>query len=569
MQLRDYQQQVIKDLYNYFRMGKRRALVFAPTGAGKSIMIARVVKDALSRGKRVLIIAHRKKLVSQLAEAISRFCSHVCALIAPGKKSDYSNQVQVAMAQTLQRRELPESIDILISDETHITSYFEVWRKCLDAYCGKIWALSKAFVIGFTATPWRTSHKQGYCHLFDCVVKAPSTRELVRKGYLTNPRLYGYKPLIDTNSLTVDGSGDYTISSLSRACGDEYNSDVIDKWESVCSDKKTIVFCASVKQARTMRKLLYERGYKSALVIGSDSNKWREQVFTQFKQDVIQLLVSVSTLTEGYDETSIECVLIARPTRSAALITQMVGRGMRLHEGKKEVFIIDCGECFDWIVGSKLKGFKVEDPIDLNFVPLCPTAKPGIKIKEKDCIHCNKPIPIFARVCPHCENEIPLKQKAPPNIIEFPEIEEIFTKQGRKQYNWLRKEMAQCFQTIKDPSGIFNKFHRKFGYLPPYDWFLGSIFNCENQELNIGVYRHYLTVFKLTPDIIDFMIDLEFGKHDRSYKLPGGVPYQRTIEYQSFNPAEYLKGDRKCAYNNKLSYSTRFATNYAYNYLTS
>ncbi|MGL6343610.1 MAG: DEAD/DEAH box helicase, partial [Waterburya sp.] len=153
MKLRDYQQQLIRDIYSHFRAGKRRCLVFAPTGSGKSLIICKIVADALTKNKRILIVVHRKKLANQLAESIQRFCNTQPSLITQDGKADYSQPVQIAMAQTLSRRKLPEDINILIGDEIHQTGYFNVWKKCLDKYCGSIWALSKAFVVGLTATP--------------------------------------------------------------------------------------------------------------------------------------------------------------------------------------------------------------------------------------------------------------------------------------------------------------------------------------------------------------------------------------------------------------------------------
>ena len=226
LKLRPYQQDIRKQVYTSFQEGKRRCLVFAPTGAGKSVLIAQIVTDALSRSRRVLIVVHRKKLASQLAETISKLCDHQPSIIAPRHKANYDNPVQIAMAQTLAKRKLPPDIDILMADEAHVTTFFDIWHKCLDAYCGKIWAFSKAFVIGFTATPWRMSNKQGFCHLFDCTASAPSPRKLIEMGYLTPPRLFTYS-VLDTTSLEMGDEGDFTVSSLSRACNDEYNLDVV------------------------------------------------------------------------------------------------------------------------------------------------------------------------------------------------------------------------------------------------------------------------------------------------------------------------------------------------------
>lgn len=574
LKLRDYQQDVINQVYRHFGMGKRRCLVFAPTGAGKSILIARIVKGALAKGKRVLIVVHRKKLATQLAATIQATCDHTPSLIAPRYKSDYSDPIQIAMAQTLTKRELPPNINILLGDESHQTAYFDIWSKCLDNYCGGIWALSKAFVIGFTATPWRTNQKQGFCHLFDCVAKAPSPRELIQQGYLTHPRLFAYS-LINTNQLEVNESGDYTASSLSRVCNEEYNYDVVTKWSKLCPEKKTIVFCASVKQAKHLSNLFNEQGYSSEVVTGSLAEKKREDVFQRFKAGKTHVLVSVNTLTEGYDESSIECCLIARPTRSPALLIQMIGRALRLHKGKNEVFIVDCGDCFDWISSLKIGGQTVEDPIDLSHVSLCPKYRKPSRVETKACRECEAKIPVFTRICPECGYEPPPQTKIVPDLVEFPELQEVLVGASKKQYKWLRTEIKKHFERRTNPQTIFNSFHRRFNLLPPKDYFLGAVFGVGKID-KISLYQHFLTSQGITKSMVQEFINYEFGYCDRDYVLPGGTTYIRpeSSEVAEFDPYDYLGVHKsanaveiKNAYTDKLTDCEGLVLNYCYDFV--
>lgn len=577
MKLRDYQAKLVSDLYAQFKTGAKRVLLSCATGGGKSICIAQIVKDAIARNRRTLIVVHRKKLVGQLQETIEAYCGHDSAIIAPKHKPDYDNPVQIAMAQTLTRRELPEDIGLIIADEAHIVSFFDVVKDCLDKYSPKgIWALSDCFLVGMTATPWRTNTKEGFCHIFQRSVKAPSPRWMIENGYLTMPRLFSYQCL-DSTQLEVDASGDYTVSSLSRVCNEEYNFDVVMKFEELCPEKKTIVFCASVKQARHLNSLFCDRGFTSELITGSTSDKKRDEIFNRFKDGKTQLLVSCSTLTEGFNETSIEACIIARPTRSPALLLQMVGRTLRLHEGKSEVFIIDCGECIEWLQGKKIGGVEVDDLIDLSHFTLCPTHKPRVKSEEKQCIACGEMIPLFARVCRWCGVEIPVKTKDKPNLIEFPDLEEIFTKKGKQQYKWLRQATVDKFNDRKDIMTVFQEFHSKHGFLPPHDWFLGAIFNFKEPNISETAYRHALvTNQKVDNGVVDFLVSLEFGEVGRKYKLPSGAPYLRDREYRdTFNPYNYLgaksdtPADIKQAYTSKLLQTTNSRViNYAYDFTT-
>ncbi len=580
MQLRDYQQDVIRTIYQHFRDGKRRCLTFAPTGAGKSVLIAKIVADALLKKRRVLILVHRKKLASQLAETIEKLCNHKPSVIAPGYQADYNNPIQIAMAQTLSRRELPPDINILIADEAHVTTYFAIWHKCLDTYCGKIWALSKAFAIAFTATPWRMSSKEGFCHLFDCVASAPSPRELIKMGFLTNPRLFAYS-VLDTSKLDTAVDGDYTVASLSRVCNEEYNRDVALKLSELCPERKTIVFCVTIAQAKSLNLIFIEEGVASEVVTGSTPEAEREKIFQRFKEGITRRLINVGTLCEGYDEASIEAVAIARPTRSPALLTQMVGRGLRISEGKEDVFIIDFGNCFDWLASTKVKGEKVVDPIDLSHVPLCPTYRPQPKTDAKACLNCGESIPTFARICPYCEARIPLKQKTVPNLIEFPDLEEIFTPIARKQYQFIRTEIKKCFEKGENPQKIYNKFHRKFGILPPKDYFLGAIFKLQSNEVNESMYYFFLSQFGMNSALKDMFADLEFGVIGRNYKLPNNANYIReSKKYEeeavsiTFHASSYLgvgieatEREVRDAYFKKMSrHPDPIALNYAYDY---
>lgn len=573
IELRDYQSRVRTRIYDQIRQDKRRILVMAPTGSGKSIIIAKIAQDALFRHKRVLIIVHRTQLLGQLESAIEHLCNHKPSIIAPGYASDYCNPIQIAMAQTLERRDLPPNIDILLGDESHITAYMDIWKQCLTKYCGNIWELGKTIVIGFTATPWRMRNREGFCHLFQRVVKAPSPRELIKLGYLTNPRLFTYD-LLDTSELEINDEGDYTLSSLRRTCTSEYNKDVIEKWEVICSDKKTAVFCGSISQAEDLTQQLIDKGYVAECLhskSGLNKDDLGETVFDRFKSGKTPILVSVGSLTEGFDETSIGCVVIARPTRSPALLTQIIGRGLRIHPGKTEVYILDCGGCIEWLTNSSIKGHKVEDPVDITCVPLCPKPTKREFLETKTC-SCGAVLPIWARICPQCGKEFIGKEKDKPNNIWFPDLVEYFTEENYQQYTFLRSSLVKYYQNRNNPTSIFHKFHKRFGILAPRDYCLGAIFGLKNITENIAVYQNHLSqITNIDRHMIGYFIDLEFGEPGKSYNVAGNT-YQRpdTIP-SSFNPWQYLgvsldsdESAIKRAYAEKIKgTSNQFALNHA------
>lgn len=541
IELRPYQTQVKRETYWWFRSNKN-VLIYAATGAGKAIMIAQMVLDALTKGKRSLVVVHRKKLVGQLEETIKWVCEYTPSIIKPGGDYNPRNLVQVAMAQTLQNRDLPPDVDLLIGDEIHITAYMKVWTDCLNQYCAPIWSLSKTRVVGLSGSPWRTKYKEGFCQFFDRVVKAPPPRELIEMGFLTNPVLYTYD-MVQLASLELDDDGtEYSLSSLQRACTNEYNADVITNWENLAKDRKTIFFCVSVKQAEGMTQQLVSLGYKTELITGTTSKTKANTIFDNFKHDKTQILVSIGTLTEGFDDPSIGAVVIARPTRSLCLFTQMVGRGLRIKEGKKDVYILDCGGCIGWLTSKRFGGKLYDDPINITYVSLCPRTNFTPVIETKDCWNCGAEIKRWLRVCPECGHIFPVKEKGEkikPEDVTFPELVSYFTKEGSKQYSFIRRHLMRAFRQRYSPQKALKSFHKKYQIIPPKDFCLGAIFGMKNVESSMALYKASLESLGMPTLQIEYYLQLEFGEFGRDYVI-AGVPYRRPTLGLTFDPWQYL-----------------------------
>ncbi|WP_158224902.1 DEAD/DEAH box helicase [Brunnivagina elsteri] len=164
--LRGYQSEVISHVYEKFDAGKISILLYAPTGAGKTIIAAKIIADWVNQGKRVLFLVHRGKLVHQTRDKLSKFFGIEPSIIwRDFYEPDYSNPVQIAMLQTLQNRELPPDIDLVILDEAHTGSYYKIWQRIMVCYSGGVVALSKTKFLGLSASPWRSKTDQGYCHI--------------------------------------------------------------------------------------------------------------------------------------------------------------------------------------------------------------------------------------------------------------------------------------------------------------------------------------------------------------------------------------------------------------------
>lgn len=551
MQLRDYQKGVLSSLYSHLGKGKRSGYIFAPTGAGKTVIASQMVADAIARNRRVLFCVHRTKLVEQTANTMQIVTGIKPGIIAPGYPEDFDSPIQIGMLQTLASRYkrkgangIPHDIGLVVFDECHISISFDIAYQLMLHYSGGIVALGKCFFVGLTATPWRTNPKEGLCQYFQFSVKAPSPRELINQGHLTRERILVAQAKFSAK-LETDNSGDYTSSSLIKACGNEFNSDIVEKFQQICPDKKTIAFCVGVKAAEDLTKQFNEAGIPAEVLVGGNSESERQAIFGRFKYGITRVLVSVGTLTEGFDESSIECVLIARPTRSMALLIQMVGRGLRLHEGKDECLIVDFGECFDWISGKKMGGYEIKDPINLSYAPLCPQRRRKVDIMTKECHECAEEIPIFAAICPHCGYEFPSgkieSEKRDKTISFF--LCEFQTKDQRKAWQWLRKDLVKRFENNKETISIFERFKVKYGYLPPHDWFIGAIFNFQESDINAEIYTDKLRRANLgiKDSMIAFFLKLEFGEPGRVYILPDGEYTPKEHSVKAFDWWEYLE----------------------------
>lgn len=518
VELRDYQKQVIRQVYQFFRLGKKSCLVYAPTGAGKTVISAQIIADAVGKGRRVLFCCHRQKLIRQTQQTLLKSFGIESGIIWADRATDYDKPVQIAMIQTLQNRELPEDIGLVIFDECHSSIYYKICWDIMLKYSSGIFALSPCYFIGLTATPWRTKQKEGFCQYFDCIVRAPDPIELVRLGYLARPRLFGYGGLIDFSQLeTSSSSGDYTEASLQKVCNEEYNAEVVRHFLEICPERKTIAFCAGVKQAENLAYQFNELGIKSAVVVGDTPEFERELIFHQFAKGEIQLISSVGCLCEGFDEPSVEAAIIARPTRSKSLLIQMCGRALRLKPGKDDAFLLDFGECFKRCV----------DPRKKLPIGLCPSEKPIEFSQLKECPECHAMIPIFSRICPECGFEFLGEAEEEDDGDDMPQFGELLTEEEQKHLRYIRQQMKTAHTKGRNPARVTKLFHDKFGYFAPEEWFVGAIFGMKNPEANKQIYRNYLQLIR--PEApqawFDYMLKLEFGTPKKKYQTQSGRTY--------------------------------------------
>jgi len=333
--LRPYQLAASDAAFQEWAKGNRRTLIVMATGCGKTVLAADVIRRMSQQGSRSLFVAHREELLEQTIDKL-RKAGVKAELEQASHRASLAANVVVASVQSLQRARLerfPRShFGLVVVDEAH--------HAAAKSYQNQLEHFELATVLGLTATPKRADGK-ALGKTFDSVAFTLPLRQAIRDGWLAPLSIRRVR----LKSLDLRGvsksNGDFNQGELDALMSQErVLHETLAPLVEMAGTRKTIVFAVSVSHAHQMAKLLIERYSKRAVALDGKSDKWwRKQVLREFAEGQHQYLVNCSLFTEGFDEPSIECVGLARPTLSAGLYTQMIGRGTRLSKATGKV---DC-----------------------------------------------------------------------------------------------------------------------------------------------------------------------------------------------------------------------------------
>lgn len=329
MNLRPYQKTAVSKIFEAWENYKRTLLVL-PTGCGKTIVFANIAAE-LSKRERVLILAHRDELIRQAADKLYKACGLQSAVekaeeTALGSFYNITcGSVQTLMRQSRLERFPRDYYGAIIVDEAH-HALSSSYKAILD-YWGE------AKVLGVTATPDR-GDKRNLGEVFESVAYEYSLRDAIKEHYLS-PIVCECVPLkIDLSKVHVK-AGDYDAGEIGSAL-EPYLEQIAD---SVPRDRRTLVFLPLIATSKRMTELLKARGFRAEHIDGTSED--RREILARLAAGEIDVLCNSMLLTEGFDEPSIDCVVCLRPTKSRALYAQIIGRGTRLYEGKKNLLILD------------------------------------------------------------------------------------------------------------------------------------------------------------------------------------------------------------------------------------
>jgi superfamily II DNA or RNA helicase len=340
MTLHDYQIEHIEQVQTGFKT-VRSIMLQMPTGTGKTHVFCEIAKTFCgNEGKRVLILAHRNELISQIQERLIKFGFNA-GIIKSGHKTDDSRQVQIASVQTLRKRNkilFLNNISLIIVDEAHHTpskTYLEI----LDTY-----QKEHTKLLGVTATPIRLDGK-GFEKIFDKLICSYPFKWFVENNFLCPIKHYASNVIkLENVSLVKNREGymEYDEKQTEKYYLNEtVMSDIIESYKNYGENKKSVVFAITIKHAEEIEKRFIEAGYKATLISSLTNSKERKSKVEKFKKGEIQILVNVDIFSEGFDCPDIELVQIAKPTKSLVKYLQMIGRVTRTYENKQYAMILD------------------------------------------------------------------------------------------------------------------------------------------------------------------------------------------------------------------------------------
>jgi len=333
-ELRPYQKEAVEAVEKEWRDGNRRTLLISATGAGKTIMMGKIAKNAVEAGGRVLLLAHRGELLDQAADKFER------AMGLPAAREQASSHsfgsvfpVTVGSVQTMMRK---SRLDEFPKD--YFTHVFvdEAHHAVADSYTRVLEHFPDAKVLGVTATADR-SDKKGLSTVFDSIAFEYGIRDCIENGYLVPIEAQMIPLSIDLTKVRVR-NGDFDEGDLGNAL-EPYLDAIADEMVKVCKGRRTAVFLPLVKIAKEFADILNSKGLRAVEIDGKSAD--RAQILEDYRNGKYDVVTNAMLLTEGWDDPETDCVVCLRPTKSRALYTQIIGRALRLAPGKTKATVLD------------------------------------------------------------------------------------------------------------------------------------------------------------------------------------------------------------------------------------
>ncbi|APA65884.1 MULTISPECIES: DEAD/DEAH box helicase [Maribacter] len=339
--LYDYQEEDLHTIFKYLEEnGDNSNLLYQlPTGGGKTVVFSEIAKRYIAKtNKKVIVLTHRIELSQQTSRMLKGF--GVKNKIINSEVKEWQDQDEfmcfVAMVETLNNRLQEEKVEInniglVIIDEAHYNSFRKLFKY-----------FENSVILGVTATPLSSNIKLPMKDNYKKLIVGESIESLIQKKFLAKANMYNYDVSLQTLKLGI--SGDYTVKSSDELYGNHSMlNKLVSAYNEIAKGTKTLIFNNGINTSRYVCETFKKAGYNIRHLDNKNNAAERKEILKWFKETPDAILTSVSILTTGFDEPSVETIILNRATRSLTLYFQMIGRGSRYLPNKQEFNVIDMG----------------------------------------------------------------------------------------------------------------------------------------------------------------------------------------------------------------------------------
>lgn len=606
MQLRDYQQKAIDSIYANLPESNKLLLSLG-TGLGKTVIFTNLAKSLIRNRKKVLVLAHREELLSQVYETFQKIDRSLLCVIDQGEKRVgiqlYEQaDILIASVATLGRKKTerlniynPEDFVAVIIDECHhslsesyvrVLEYFgiskhpplkeikekypeldfqnkEIREKTLD------WN-KNCLLLGVTATPMRTKSGETLKHIFDKLVFKYDLISAIKDGWLCNIHNLSAETKIDISKVRIT-NGDFNSKDLAQKVNtDARNQFIVDTYLKEAQKGATLVFTVDKNHNEALKKRFNDSGIDAEVVDSDTPKDQRKDILDRFKNQDLPVLINCGIFTEGTDIPNVMNILMAKPTKSLILYTQILGRGTRLHEGKDKCVVID-------FVDNNSK----HNVMTLKHLMGIPDGKDIAKKQTKDI---KKELELIEEVGADILGQLALTEEEVGDVREFKIIDkglildvisyvrQNFVKESK--FTWFKIFEDTWFlplpnyQTINTKKGVIKFARSRLKLIKGWDeyelWFEGNLMDKKRVETKIGVYED-VKMFDARIDaiLLENNIEAMFLKKGQRWhrdlcttnqknfimKLLANYSGRRQIQLLDMDLNNLTKGDAGCLIN--------------------
>jgi superfamily II DNA or RNA helicase len=452
--LRPHQARALEELRASLASGKRRPMLQAPTGFGKTLVASHIIRRALDKKKRVAFVVPSINLIEQTIKAFDAEgirCIGVMQGIHP--RSDPEQPVQICSVQTLTRRKRLD-VDLVLVDEAH-GLYRDILRWMQD--CPNL------LFLGMSATPW----SRGLGKYYDDLIVAATSADLIRDGFLSPFTVYA--PSNPDLSSVSTVAGDFKEDELSEAMDRSWiTGNIITEWMKRGEDRQTLAFCVDRKHAHHVHERFVEIGVASEYMDGETSREDREPIFERFRSGSTRVICNVGVLVAGVDLPEVACLIDARPTQSRMRYVQVIGRGLRIAEGKDKLLVLDhAGNALRLGLVTDIHQNHLDDGKE---VASRRKAREQSEPRPKLCEACKCVLPILAKACPACGEPVRVLSK----VLELQgDLVELGARRSGKREipDWERRRFYAELLGLAEERGYAcgwgaHKFKERFDHWP-------------------------------------------------------------------------------------------------------